>query len=404
MDWWSKRDKSAIRLNAFAFYSRLDLWSNFTYFLDDPVNGDQFKQLDRRHTFGGTSEYDWHIEGIGRHSFNTLGLQLRHDYIPRVGLSQTQRRNELRTVREDEVQETSVGLYLKNETQWLEWLRTLFGLRGDYFHFDVDSEAIAQNSGDENDAYFSPKLSLIFGPWYETELYVNLRRGFHSNDARGTTIRIDPKTGDAVNPVDPLVESHGAEVGVRTSFVPGLNSSLGLWYLELDSELVFVGDAGTTEPSGESRRYGLEWANFYQVTDWLTLDLDVAFTKAEFTEVADDEIPNSVGRVITAGGAVDFSNGIVAALRLRHFGDVPLIEDGSVEAGSTTVVNLQGGYRLREDLSVQLDVFNLFDSEDADIAYFFDSRLTGEPDQGISDLHFHPVEPRTVRATLSYRF
>ncbi|MGH8579559.1 MAG: TonB-dependent receptor domain-containing protein [Gammaproteobacteria bacterium] len=236
------------------------------------------------------------------------------------------------------------------------------------------------------------------------ELYLNLGRGFHSNDARGTTIRIDPKTDDAVEPVDPLVESQGAEVGVRTSFVPGLHSSLGLWYLELDSELVFVGDAGTTEPSGESRRYGVEWANFYQITDWLTLDLDVAFTKAEFTDVADDEIPNSVGRVITAGGAVDFPNGIFGALRLPHFGDVPLVEDGRVEAGSTTVVNLQGGYRLREDLSLQLDVFNLFDSEDFDIAYFLDSRLAGEPAEGVRDLHFHPVEPRAVRVTLSYRF
>ncbi len=396
MDWWSNRDKSAIRLNAFAFYSRLDLWSNFTYFLEDADNGDQFKQLDRRYTFGGTSEYDWHIDGIGQHSFNTLGLQLRHDYIPRVGLFQTEERNELRTTREDEVQETSVGLYLKNETQWLEWFRTVIGLRGDYFHFDVDSETMSQNSGDEGDAQFSPKLGLVFGPWYETELYLNLGRGFHSNDARGTTTSIDP--------VDPLVESQGAEVGVRTSFVPGLHSSLGLWYLELDSELVFVGDAGTTEPSAESRRYGVEWANFYQVTDWLTLDLDVAFTKAEFTDVSDDEIPNSVGRVISAGGAVDFPNGIFGALRLRHFGEVPLIEDGSVEAGSTTVVNLQAGYRLREDTSLQLDVFNLFDSEDSDIAYFFDSRLAGEPAEGVSDLHFHPVEPRAVRVTLNYRF
>ncbi|MGH8651686.1 MAG: TonB-dependent receptor [Gammaproteobacteria bacterium] len=401
MDWWSNREKSAVRLNAFAFYSRLDLWSNFTYFLDDQSNGDQFKQIDRRYTFGGTSEYDWHIDGIGQHSLNTLGLQLRHDYIPTVGLFQTRKRAEVHPFRVDEVQETSVGLYLKNETQWLQWFRTVLGLRGDYFRFDVDSETIAQNSGDEGDAQFSPKLGLVFGPWYETELYLNLGRGFHSNDARGTTIRIDPKTGDAV---EPLVESQGAEVGVRTSYVPGLQSTLGLWYLELDSELVFVGDAGTTEASGESRRYGVEWANFYQVTDWLTLDFDLAFTKAQFTDVGDDEIPNSVGRVITAGGAVDFPNGIFGALRLRHFGDVPLIEDGSVEAGSTTVVNFQGGSRLREDLSLQLDVFNLFDSEDSDIAYFFDSRLTGEPAEGVSDLHVHPVEPRAVRVTLNYRF
>lgn len=404
MDWWSNRGKSALRVNAFAFYSRLDLWSNFTYFLDDPLNGDQFKQIDRRYTFGGTSEYDWHIDGIGQHSFNTLGLQLRHDYIPTVGLFQTRARAELRPIREDEVQETSVGLYLKNETQWLEWFRTVLGLRGDYFHFDVDSDTIPRNSGDEGDAQFSPKLSLVFGPWYETELYLNLGRGFHSNDARGTTISIDPKTGDAVAPVDPLVESQGAEVGVRTGFVPGLHSSLGLWYLELDSELVFVGDTGTTEPSGKSRRYGVEWTNFYQVTDWLALDFDLAFTKAEFVDVVDDEIPNSVGQVITAGGTVDFPNGIFGALRLRHFGDVPLIEDGSVEAGSTTVVNLQGGYRLREDLSLQLDVLNLLDSEDSDIAYFFDSRLVGEPAEGVSDLHFHPVEPRAFRVTLNYRF
>ena len=249
---------------------------------------------------------------------------------------------------------------------------------------------------------------MIFGPWYKTELYLNSGKGFHSNDARGTTTVIDPASGAPAAAVDPLVESFGNEIGVRSAWIPGLQTTLGIWYLELDSELVFVGDAGTTEASGESRRYGLEWTNFYQVNDWLALDLDVALTRSEFTADGPDDIPNSIGRVITAGVTVDHPSGLFGSLRMRHFGDSPLTGDGSVKADPTTVFNLKAGFRHGKGLELALNVFNLFDSRDPDISYFFASCLPGElpgcAGTGVEDVHSHPVEPRQVRGTLSWRF
>ncbi len=402
-NWWSRDESSSWQSNVYTYYSSLNLWSNFTYFLNDPTNGDQFKQEDKRYVFGGSSKYASQLDSIGLFSQNIVGMQLRHDYVPDVGLYQSQGRNIIRAIRKDEVNQTSVGLYLSNETVWRDWFRTNLGLRGDYYRFDVNSKVIDENSGRKSDVALSPKLGLVFGPWFSTEYYVNAGKGFHSNDARGTTIEVDPETGMRADSVDPLVESKGIDVGARTTIIPGFHSTLTLWYLELDSELVFVGDAGTTEPQGESERYGIELTNFYRPNDWLTLDLDIAFTHAEFTQEDDNEIPNSVGRVITSGASIDLPNGIFGSLRMRHFGDIPLAEDNSVDAGSTTVFNLQAGYRFHDHLKVRLDIFNLFDSDDNDISYFYESRLPNEPTMGVNDVHFHSIEPRTIRASIELK-
>ncbi|MGR8921223.1 MAG: TonB-dependent receptor [Gammaproteobacteria bacterium] len=401
------------RANAYAVYADFELYSNFTYFLDDPVAGDQITQLDRRWIAGLNSAWEFEHTLLGRPAATTLGVQVRHDRVLDVALRRSRARRLRSTVRDDRAEQTSLGVYFDNEIELTPWLRSRLGLRASQFWFDVDG-LLAANSGSASDDELSPKAALIFGPWRDTELYLNFGMAFHSNDARGTVTRIDPASGAAAMPVDPLVESRGAEVGLRTAFVDGLQSTLALWYLELDSELVFVGDAGTTEPSGESRRYGVEWSNFYRATDWLTLDLDVAFTQPEFTGVADDEIPNSVGRVVTAGATVDFPGGVFGSLRLRHFGDSPLTEDGRVEADATTVVNLRAGYRFSPRAELALDVFNLFDSKDPDISYFFESCLPSDPPAqcgaglaeraGVADVHLHPVEPRQVRATLTLRF
>ena len=205
--------------------------------------------------------------------------------------------------------------------------------------------------------------------------------------------------------MDPLVRTKGAEIGVRSTWVPGLNSTLAFWYLTLDSELLFVGDAGITEPSRASRRYGVEWANFYKPLPWLALDFDIAYSHARFTgdDPAGDYIPGAVETVIAAGVTIDLPIGIFGSLRTRYFGPRPLIEDDSVRSKSTTLVNLEAGYKYK-NLVAQLDVLNLFNSKDHDIDYFYASRLPGEPAEGVNDLHFHPVEPRTVRFYLTYRF
>lgn len=402
--WSTKSKHSLTQANAYLVYSRLNLFSNFTFFLDDPFNGDQFEQVDRRFVAGGNLAQTWYTTWLSASMDHTLGLQVRHDAIPAVALHLTRHRARIGTVRDDRVHETSVGFYYQNQTQWLPTVRTVLGLRGDVFAFDVNS-ASAANAGNTTDAILSPKLSLIFGPWANTELYLNGGFGFHSNDARGTTLTVDPKSGDPAARVTPLVRSKGAEIGVRSTAIPGLHSTLSLWYLSLDAELLFVGDAGTTEASRPSRRYGIEWANFYKIAPWLTLDFDLSHSYAKFTDddPAGDHIPGAIATVIATGAAVDFPFGLFGSLRARYFGPRPLLEDNSVRSQSTTLVNLETGYRYK-NLRAQLDVLNLFNSRKHDIDYFYVSRLPGEAAEGVADVHFHPIEPRTVRFSLAYRF
>jgi len=403
-NWWLQSEYGETEVSAYAVYSDFNLYSNFTYFLNDPVNGDQITQRDRRYIFGGEGKHTKYDDWFGFDIKNTAGLQIRHDYIPNVGLYKSKAREVLSTVTEHEVSQTSIGIYLENEIQWADKFKSILGLRGDFYLYDVESHRISANSGQTDDAQFSPKLSFIAGPWYDTEYYFNMGYGFHSNDARGSTIQQDPETGDPANQVDPIVSSRGAEIGMRNQYIPGLVSTISLWWLELDSELVFVGDGGSTEATGKSQRYGIEISNYYKPFNWLTLDFDVALSQSKYTDAASNakEVPNSVGRTISGGATVDFPNGLFGSLRARHFGDMPLTEDGSVYAASTTIVNLGSGYRYK-DYRIELNVLNLFDSGDTDIAYYYESRLAGEA-AGVNDVVSHPVEPRTVRVQMSVSF
>jgi outer membrane receptor protein involved in Fe transport len=396
-DWHHGDEHTMTKLLVYGSYYDLDLFSDFTYFLDDPVRGDQFEQKDQRIIAGAKLSRTWFHDVLDRPSETTLGLQARYDNI-RNGLFHTQNTNRLGTVREDRTIETSVGLYAENKFKWTDWFRTVAGVRGDFASFDVNNEAGA-NSGDKNAVIASPKLSLIFGPWARTELYLNGGFGFHSNDARGVTASTDAS--------GPLVRTKGAEVGVRTTAVPGLQSSLSLWLLDIDSELVFAGDAGTTEPSRPSRRYGIEFANFYSPAKWLTFEADFALSHARFTEDAPEgnHIPGSIQAVLSTGVSVrDLWGGFFGGARVRYFGPRDLIEDGSAKSDDSTLVYLQAGWQFNKTWSVQADVFNLFDSEVSDVDYYYTSRLRGEPDEGIDDYHTHPAEPRSVRFTVTARF
>jgi outer membrane receptor protein involved in Fe transport len=336
---------------------------------------------------------------------NKVGFEARHDDIGNVGLYNTRRRDRFNTIREDNVQESSFAPYLENRVRWTPWLRSVAALRYDTYLFDVDS-SIAANSGNASDSILSPKLSLIFGPWKQTEYYFNIGQGFHSNDARGTTIRVDPKTGDPVKPVTPLVRADFAEVGVRTAALKNLQSTLSLWYLKFDSELLFIGDAGTTEASRPSRRTGIEFTNYYTPNKWLTLDLDVAFSRARFSDAkpGGDRIPGAIEGVVSAGVAVDHPSGWFGNLRVRYFGPRPLIENNQVRSRSSTLLNMAVGRRLNRRTSLSLEIFNLLDSRSHDIDYYYASRLPGEPAGGVDDIHYHPAESRSFRVTLSRQF
>jgi outer membrane receptor protein involved in Fe transport len=391
-------------IDAYAIRSRLNLWSNFTFFLDDPVSGDQFEQSERRTVLGVHPRVEFYNKLAGMDSIFKIGLQARRDAIDPVALYHTVDRQVVGVTRQDNVTQTSVGVYAEDTLHVTEKFRTIVGLRGDQYNFDVNSN-IPQNSGKVDASIVSPKLSLIFGPWAKTEYFLNYGYGFHSNDARGTTITVDPGTGAPANKVDPLVRSKGAEVGVRSEIIPNVETSLSLWQLKLDSELLFTGDAGTTEPSRASKRTGVEWTNHYKPYSWLLVDLDLSVSRARFTEEdpVGDYIPGSIEKVASFGVTVDSIGPWYGMLQYRYFGPRPLIEDNSVRSQSTQITNLRVGYKIDPKWRVHTDVFNLFDRKDSDIEYFYASRLQGEA-APVDDIHFHPVEPRTVRVTLTGYF
>ena len=396
---------SVQQVQAYGIRSTLDLFSNFTYFLDNPVQGDQFEQVDRRTVFGGSVTHLQDVSAFGVHHLLKGGLQTRSDFA-NVGLHRTERRSRYATVRADDVGQWSTGLFVESESRWRPWLRSVLGARADGYLFDVDGDR-AENAGRRTAGLVSPKASLIFTPSSTSEFYVSGGFGFHSNDARGTTIQVDPATGDPAQRVDPLVRSRGAEVGLRISPVAGLRTTLSLWALNLDSELLFVGDAGATEPTTESRRRGVTLANFYRPTPSLSLDADVSFAYARLRGVpsAQSRIPGALENVIAAG--VTWSperSGLYGAVRVRHFGAYPLIEDNGSRARATTLVNADAGVRLLRGVRLQATLLNVFDSRAADIQYFYASRVEGESTAGVDRVHVHPVEPRQLRASLGWAF
>ena len=396
---------SAIRATGFVLRNRLNLFSNFTYFLDDPIDGDQFEQAESRISAGGRASYRRLRRFLGRHTESAVGVQVRRDWLDPVGLYRTVGRQRLSTTREDEVGQTMAGVYGQSEIEWTRWLRTMTGFRGDVYQFSVTSDN-PLNSGKGSDGLVSPKLGAILGPWKATEFYVNAGTGFHSNDARGATITVDPVSGDSVERVTPLVRARGAEVGLRTVAIRGLQSTVSLWYLGLDSELQFVGDAGTTEAGRPSRRVGVEWTNYARLASWLTVDGDLALSRARFrdNDPAGPYIPGALDRVISAGLTIEPSQPLFGSIRVRHFGPRPLTENASVTSRSTTIWNGEIGYHVSGKARLVLEAFNLFNADVADIDYFYPSRLQGEPAEGIEDIHTHPALPRSLRVGLQISF
>jgi hypothetical protein len=404
-NWAQSSEYGRSKINAYVINSALRLYNNFTYFLDDPVHGDQFSQMDRRTVYGLDASHAFDVRVAGIETQTRVGLQARGDDI-RVGLFKTLQRETLSTVREDSVREGNLGLWVDTTARWTDWLRTTVGIREDYFAGRVLSDT-SQNSGNAQASMTSPKAGIVLGPWYKTEFYGNAGYGLHSNDIRGATITVDPI--DKVTPQDRvplLVRSKGAELGIRTRAVEGLTSSLAVFVLDFDSELLFVGDAGTTEASRPSRRVGVEWTNQYQVLPWMRLDLDVAYTRARFTDLdaAGHFIPGAPAWVAAGGVTFGGESGWFGALRGRYFGPRPLIEDDSIRSQASLLFNARAGYKFDNGLRLQLDVLNLFNAKTNQIEYYYLSRLPGEPIGGVADRHVHPAEPLTIRLTLAGRF
>lgn len=399
-------------ISAYAMRYRMTLWSNFTYYENDKANGDQFEQVDARWILGGRVVFTDTRQWAGFEVQHKLGLDWRSDDVSEVGLYHTKKRQRLGAVRADKLRETSVGAFYDGTLQLSEKLRLTAGLRYDYFDFAVDSLLpknshgvdLLANDGDGSDAILSAKANVSYRFNEAFETYVSWGQGFHSNDARGVTITRDPASGQAVDGVDPLVRSVGYEAGLRIFASDNLNISMSLWALELDSELLFVGDAGNTEASGASKRDGFELAAYLRITPALTLDLEYASADARFIGAPSGEnsVPGAVDQVIQAGISLNINNGLYGSMRVRHFGQRALEESNAIRSDSSTVVNFRAGYRWK-NITLQADVLNVLDSQDHDIDYFYESQLNNEM-QAQADQHFHPLEPRTLRVMLSYNF
>lgn len=402
---WSGTDETGVtRASAYVVRYRMNLWNDFTYALNDPVNGDQFRQRDDRVLGGGEVSHVFQGELAGLPMETEIGLQTRTD-ATRVGLLNTTNRLTRSTVRDDRVLEASAALYAENRIRWTDWLRTSVGVRADGYRADVRSDTPA-NSGRARDGIVNPKLGLVLGPWAETELYLNYGGGFHSNDVRGVVARVDPASplfDVARSPF--LVPSTGYEVGIRNRSIAGLETALALFRLDFASENLFQGDSGTTEPSRPTRRFGLEWTNRYALTPWLRLEGDLTVTNARFADrdPAGRRVPDAPTTIASAGITLGEGTGWFGSMRLRYFGPRPLIEDNSVRSRPTALLNGRVGYAFESGISLSLDVLNLTNARADQITYFYASRLPGEA-EGVADRHVHPVEPTAVRLTLAGRF
>jgi outer membrane receptor protein involved in Fe transport len=393
----------------------MDLFNDFTYYLINPIQGDQFEQQDRRIIAGVRGSYSWDTELLGRKSTFTVGVQTRNDDI-RDGLYNTEDRTRLHAVSKDYVIETNVGFYAQNKTQWLDKFRTEGGVRIDYLNIHVDSNDAA-NSGVDNAVICSPSINLIFGPWDKTEFYLSGGEGYHSNDARGVTATQTPAyntytPGPPLAPVvhaTPLVRGDGAEVGVRTGIIPGLQSTVSVWVLKLHSEQTFNGDTAESVPAGPTLRYGIELGNYFTPSPYLTIDADYSLSRAKYTdnEPAGNDVPESIQNVAEAG--ITFHDlpqfpKLFGSFRVRYFGPRPLVQDDSVQSQSSTICDAELGYRLDSTWTLKVDAINLFDTKTDDIEYYYTYRLPGQPAAGVSGKVIHPAEPLEIRASIEARF
>ena len=399
--WHKQSEYVRTKFNWYAIKYDFDVFSNFTY-LTDPTNspnGDQFEQKDKRTVLGGSASQSWlSPANTSLDMVNTLSVQVRQDQI-RLGLYDTASRQVQSIVREDQVKQSLIGVFGENEITWTTWLRSVAGIRADQFNANVNSYSQAQNSGATSSAKLSPKASVILGPWNKTEFFINAGRGFHSNDARGTTSKVDPKTGASLETATGLVSSRGQEVGLKTQAIPNLQTSLALWQLDFYSELIYGGDTGGTSAGRPSKRTGIEWSNHWTPTDRYLLDANLAWTRPRYSDAntSGNYIPNAVQKVANLGIAIRNMGPWSGSLSMRYIGAAPLLVDNSVKSSSSITSNLRINRKLSSDVDITLDVINLTDRKNNDISYYYTSRVAGESLAGVSGVHVHPAEPRTIR-------
>ena len=390
-------------LNLYASSYYMSLINNPTYFLNNPAEGDEFEQEDERRLFGGSLRKVSESETFGLPAKQIVGIDIRYDDVNELNLFNTISRRRVSSIREDEAEEFSAGLFAESQISLTEKLRATLGVRVDFYNFEVDALREG-NSDSDQDSLWQPNIGLAYRVNENIELYLNYGHGFHSNDVRAAVHTIDPVTGDPTQAQDVLVEGKGSEIGFRYDTLNGFNIAIAAFELRTDSELVFVGDAGTTEPSDPTSRSGVEINSFWEISESWVLDFSAAKTSGYFRGLPSnaDSITDAHEEVLAAGLTHVGNNGLTASLRVRHFSDAALTEDEAVQKEGSTLVHAGVSYEFN-NWEIGVDVLNLLDAEDDDIAFFFESQLASET-TGVEDIHFHPSNPRHIRLLLKYRF
>ena len=384
------------RVTAWAQHYDWSLLSNFTFFLDDPVNGDQLRQYEELWSYGGRLEHTFDFSDAVS---LRLGTELRHDALDPVGLDHTKDGAFLDTKGAFKADESSAGLYAEAIVRPVDRLMVIGGLRGDWYRFETQALA-GENSwgGTVKDHILSPKIGVNYELVDGIALYANWGQGFHSNDARGVTNPDDPAPG--------LVEGTFKEVGGR--FERGEFILTGVyWWSYIDSELIYVGDSGAVEPSDPGRRHGYELTGFWKPNDWLAVDAVWTGSKAHYVGLPKGEnyVPGALESSGELGVSAIFPDWNVSG-RLRYLGPHALIEDNSVRAKSTALFNLRAAWTPQrfKGWEINAELLNAFNSHGNDIDYFYATRFPGEPADGVEDVNSRVVEPRQVRVGIKKTF
>jgi outer membrane receptor protein involved in Fe transport len=384
------------RVTAWAQHYDWNLLSNFTFFLDDPVNGDELRQYEKLWSYGGRLEHTFDLTDAAS---LRLGTELRRDSLNPVGLDHTKEGIILSTTGAFKANESSAGLYAEAIVRPVDRLMVIGGLRGDWYRFETEALAGANSwGGTVKDHILSPKIGVNYEIVPGVALYANWGQGFHSNDARGVTNPDDPAPG--------LVEGTFKELGGR--FERGEFILTGVyWWSYIDSELIYVGDSGAVEPSDPGRRHGYELTGFWKPNEWLAVDAVWTGSRAHYVGLPKGEnfVPGALESSGELGVSAIFPDWNVSG-RLRYLGPHALIEDNSVRADSTVLGNLRAAWTPQrfKHWEIHAELLNVFNSHGNDIDYFYATRFPGEPAEGVEDVTSRIVEPRQVRIGIKKTF
>lgn len=393
---WKPTENQKLSAHAYLTYYELSLFNNFTFFLTDPTLGDEIDQRDRRFLAGFDTQYKVKSRPAGIPVTTTAGFQYRID-TPHVVLASATQRHLTGRVQDVRIVEQSYSPFLKFDIAPVEKVRLVTGARGDVFSYQ-GTQLVNTVEGDLNGrvtrARPNVKANLVLGPWAETEWFANFGTGYHSNDARA--VLADRK-------LDALPTARGYEFGLRSRLVPRVELFATYWFLDLGSELVFVGDDGTTRAQGPSHRDGLEFGAKVRLLDWLTFTGDFTYTrKAEFTKTG-EAVPLAPLWTARADLTARLPWGLASSFEMRYLGDRFADPDRHQTARGYTIFNWTTRYRYKS-LDAFLSIENLTNTQWREAQFFFTSRLRGEPAGGVDDIHFTPGTPRSFLGGIALHF